>query len=49
MAGKAGGAGRGLFVVNVLADPYGYDLLGPERAPWGKRVWARLAAKGEPG
>ncbi|MGW6009157.1 ATP-binding protein [Streptomyces sp. NPDC055210] len=38
-------SGRGLPLIDDLADRWGYDLLGPGTAPWGKRVWALLEAK----
>ncbi|MGW5868299.1 ATP-binding protein [Streptomyces sp. NPDC055239] len=34
--------GRGLLLVDGLADGWGYDLLGPGLRPWGKRVWATV-------
>jgi serine/threonine-protein kinase RsbW len=34
--------GRGLLLVDALADRWGYDRLGPRRRYWGKRVWAEL-------
>ncbi|MFF3765036.1 ATP-binding protein [Streptomyces sp. NPDC001922] len=37
--------GRGLMLVDALADRWGYDRLGPPRRYWGKRVWAQLRAQ----
>ncbi|MFE7889231.1 ATP-binding protein [Streptomyces sp. NPDC057412] len=37
--------GRGLVLVDALSDRWGYDLLGPHRNPWGKRVWAECHVK----
>lgn len=37
--------GRGLVLVEALADQWGYDRLGPARKFWGKRVWAVLEVK----
>ncbi len=34
--------GRGLFLVDALADRRGYDLVGLASRPWGKRTWAEL-------
>lgn len=34
--------GRGLVLVDALCDRWGIDLL-----PWGKRVWAEIAIKGD--
>ncbi|MEV7077865.1 ATP-binding protein [Streptomyces sp. NPDC093516] len=34
--------GRGLVLVDHLADRWGYALIGPARAPTSKRVWADL-------
>ncbi|MFI2764920.1 ATP-binding protein [Streptomyces echinatus] len=34
--------GRGLEVIDGLADRWGYDLMGPGLQPWGKRVWAEM-------
>lgn len=36
--------GRGLVLVDVLSDRWGYDLLGPTRRPNRKRCWAELRA-----
>jgi serine/threonine-protein kinase RsbW len=42
-------SGRGLRLIDALADRWGYDLLGshPMRGPWGKRCWAELRVAGE--
>jgi anti-sigma regulatory factor (Ser/Thr protein kinase) len=34
--------GRGLFLVDAMADRWGYDLVGLASRPWGKRTWAEL-------
>ncbi|NGO40611.1 ATP-binding protein [Streptomyces ureilyticus] len=34
--------GRGLALVDEMADRWGYDLMGSGRTPWGKRVWAEM-------
>ncbi|WP_455361238.1 ATP-binding protein, partial [Streptomyces sp. SYSU K21746] len=34
--------GRGLALVEELADRWGYDLMGSGRSLWGKRVWAEM-------
>lgn len=36
--------GRGLVLIDSLADRWGYDLLGshPQRGPWGNRCWAEI-------
>jgi hypothetical protein len=34
--------GRGLLLVDALADRWGYDLMGSNPQPWGKRCWAEL-------
>ncbi|MFE5889147.1 ATP-binding protein [Streptomyces sp. NPDC002285] len=41
-------SGRGLVLVDALADGWGYTLLGrhPKRGPWGKETWAELRASG---
>ncbi|MEU3411624.1 ATP-binding protein [Streptomyces sp. NPDC006658] len=38
--------GRGLILIDALAERWGYTLLGshPERGPWGKEIWAELKA-----
>jgi hypothetical protein len=35
-------SGRGLLLVDAVADRWGYDLHGSGRRPWGKEVWAEL-------
>ncbi|OIK24615.1 ATP-binding protein [Streptomyces malaysiense] len=39
-------SGRGLLLIDALADRWGYTLLGshPLRGPWGKKTWAELDA-----
>ncbi|MEV6147087.1 ATP-binding protein [Streptomyces sp. NPDC051992] len=34
--------GRGLALIEEMADRWGYDLMGHGRRPWGKRVWAEM-------
>ncbi|MFF4355169.1 hypothetical protein [Streptomyces sp. NPDC001530] len=34
--------GRGLLLVDAVADRWGYDVMGSVSQPWGKRVWAEL-------
>jgi two-component sensor histidine kinase len=34
--------GRGLLLVEAVADRWGYDFMGTGVQPWGKRVWAEL-------
>ncbi|MFJ6987976.1 MULTISPECIES: ATP-binding protein [unclassified Streptomyces] len=41
-AGRDAESGRGLFLVDALADRWGYDLRGPADRAWGKEVWAEL-------
>ncbi|WP_055522572.1 ATP-binding protein [Streptomyces graminilatus] len=38
-------SGRGLFLIDQLADRWGYDLRGSGWRPWGKEVWAELRIK----
>ncbi|MGW6908428.1 ATP-binding protein [Streptomyces sp. NPDC054940] len=40
--------GRGLVLIDALADRWGYTLLGSHRTrgPWGKEAWAELKAAG---
>ncbi|MFI2237998.1 ATP-binding protein [Streptomyces chrestomyceticus] len=40
-------SGRGLVLIDAVADRWSYDLCGSGRCPWGKEVWAELSAKGE--
>ncbi|MEV6588157.1 ATP-binding protein [Streptomyces acidicola] len=35
-------SGRGLMLVDAMADRWGCDRLGSPRRYWGKRVWAQL-------
>ncbi|MFE2533684.1 ATP-binding protein [Streptomyces sp. NPDC059371] len=35
-------SGRGLLLVDAVADRWGYELKGPGKDPWGKEVWAEL-------
>ncbi|NEC86459.1 ATP-binding protein [Streptomyces sp. SID12501] len=37
-----GESGRGLLLIEGLADRWGYDLRGSGRRPWGKEVWAEF-------
>jgi hypothetical protein len=39
-------SGRGLLLVDAVADRWGYDLQGSGRRPWGKEVWAELRTEG---
>ncbi|ATW48994.1 ATP-binding protein [Streptomyces peucetius] len=39
-------SGRGLLLVDAVADRWGYDLHGTGRRPWGKEVWAELLTGG---
>ncbi|MDN3029416.1 ATP-binding protein [Streptomyces sp. S.PB5] len=34
--------GRGLVLIEALADRWGYDFVGAGHNPWGKCVWAEL-------
>ncbi|MFD9331124.1 ATP-binding protein [Streptomyces sp. NPDC060065] len=40
-------AGRGLLLIDGVADRWGYDLHGPDGRPWCKEVWAELFMKGD--
>ena len=40
-------SGRGLVLIDGIADRWGYDLHGSGRRPWGKEVWAELLIKGD--
>lgn len=40
-------SGRGLLLVDAVADRWGCDLRGSDRRPWGKEVWAELLIKGD--
>ncbi|MET9735849.1 ATP-binding protein [Streptomyces sp. NPDC006458] len=46
-AGDEEESGRGLFLVDAVADRWGYDLLGPPRCPCAKEIWAELRTKGD--
>ncbi|WP_369276005.1 ATP-binding protein [Streptomyces sp. R11] len=35
-------SGRGLLLINAVADRWGYDLHSSGTGPWGKEVWAEL-------
>ncbi|MEU0075068.1 ATP-binding protein [Streptomyces sp. NPDC006332] len=39
-------SGRGLLLIDAVADRWGYDLHGSGRRPWAKEVWAELRIKG---
>ncbi|MEV5984922.1 ATP-binding protein [Streptomyces sp. NPDC052051] len=39
-------SGRGLLLVDALADRWGYDLRGIGGRPWGKEVWGELRVGG---
>lgn len=41
-AGPYDDNGRGLILVEDLSDRWGYELMGREQRPWGKRVWAEM-------
>ncbi|WP_435601417.1 ATP-binding protein [Streptomyces sp. C10-9-1] len=45
-AGDGDESGRGLLLVDAVADRWGYDLHGSGRRPWGKEVWAELRIGG---
>ncbi|MGW0708244.1 ATP-binding protein [Streptomyces sp. NPDC002643] len=45
-AGAEDESGRGLLLIDAVADRWGYDLRGPGRRPWGKEVWAELVVRG---
>ncbi|MCX4907886.1 ATP-binding protein [Streptomyces sp. NBC_00878] len=38
-------SGRGLLLIDAVADRWGYDLHGSDRRPWGKEVWAEIRVK----
>ncbi|MBT2420754.1 ATP-binding protein [Streptomyces sp. ISL-22] len=40
-------SGRGLVLIDGIADRWGYDLHGPDGRPWCKEVWAELFIKGD--
>ncbi|MGW1324271.1 ATP-binding protein [Streptomyces antibioticus] len=39
-------SGRGLVLIDAVADRWGYDLHGSGRRPWGKEVWAEIRITG---
>ncbi|MFJ8001895.1 ATP-binding protein [Streptomyces sp. NPDC096310] len=41
-------SGRGLFLIDAIADRWGYDLHGSGRRVWGKEVWAEILVEDEP-
>ncbi|MFE2684523.1 ATP-binding protein [Streptomyces mirabilis] len=41
-AGAEDIGGRGLALIEEMADRWGYDLMGDGLRPWGKRVWAEM-------
>ncbi|WP_432137914.1 MULTISPECIES: ATP-binding protein [unclassified Streptomyces] len=45
-AGDDEESGRGLLLIDAIADRWGYDLKGSGRRPWGKEVWAELRVEG---
>ncbi|MEV6592177.1 ATP-binding protein [Streptomyces acidicola] len=46
-AGEDDESGRGLLLIDGIADRWGYDLHGPDRRPWAKEVWAELLIEGD--
>jgi len=38
-------SGRGLLLIDAVADRWGYDLHSSGMRPWGKEVWAELRIK----
>ncbi|MGW5973129.1 ATP-binding protein [Streptomyces sp. NPDC055186] len=46
-AGEDDESGRGLLLIDAVADRWGYDLQGSGRRPWGKEVWAELRTEGD--
>lgn len=38
-------SGRGLLLIDAVADCWGYNLHSSGRRPWGKEVWAELRIK----
>ncbi|GAA3298468.1 ATP-binding protein [Streptomyces cinereospinus] len=46
-AGEADESGRGLLLVDAVADRWGYDLLWSGRRPYAKEVWAELRTRGD--
>ncbi|UED85837.1 ATP-binding protein [Streptomyces profundus] len=45
-AGESDESGRGLFLIEAVADGWGCEIRGTERCPWGKEVWAELRTEG---
>lgn len=43
--GEDGESGRGLLLIDGIADRWGYDLHGPDEHPRCKEVWAELFMK----
>lgn len=43
----SGESGRGLLLVDELADRWGYELRGSGRHPWGKEVWAEFITEAD--
>ncbi|MFE3738735.1 ATP-binding protein [Streptomyces sp. NPDC059134] len=41
-------SGRGLLLIDAMADRWGYDLHGSGRRVWGKEVWAEILVEDEP-
>ncbi|MFI2437448.1 ATP-binding protein [Streptomyces sp. NPDC018693] len=46
-AGVDDESGRGLLLIDSVADRWGYDIRGPGRRPWGKEVWAELRTEAD--
>ncbi|MFB7337570.1 ATP-binding protein [Streptomyces adustus] len=40
-------SGRGLLLIDAIADRWGYDFKGPGKDPWGKEVWAELRTEND--
>jgi anti-sigma regulatory factor (Ser/Thr protein kinase) len=40
-------SGRGLLLIDTVADRWGCDLRGLRGRPWAKEVWAELCVKGD--
>ncbi|MEV1070005.1 ATP-binding protein [Streptomyces sp. NPDC050263] len=40
-------SGRGLLLIDAIADRWGYDLRGSGRHTWGKEVWAEVRVRGD--
>lgn len=41
-AGAHDESGRGLLLIDAVADRWGHDVRGSGRRPWGKEVWAEI-------